>query len=361
MKATFPFMGNIYIPVRTLFSELGAEPIIPPPPNKKTVELGVRLAPEQMCSPFKIILGNMVTALEMGADTLVHITGFWSCRFGYYGKLHNYILKDLGYKFNHLVISSEQIKDLYNQIKNLHRNNHLRTIKSILTAFYKAGNKSYVMEYMEKLARETRPYEIEQGRVTKILNRYLNSLDKTCSVKKMKRLKNDFQNEIKSIKKDMTRQPLKIKLVGESYCMVEPYVNFNLIQVLGEKGIFIEPFLTAHKWLGFHLVRLNLKEHKLIQKLARPYLKYNLGGEDETSIGHSLLAVQQGYDGIISIHPFGCMPSAMIQPILHNISRDKNIPLLDIGIDEHTSETGFYTRIEAFISVLEKRRKLTKT
>ncbi len=359
MKAAFAYMGNIYLPLRILFAELGIELVVPLPPNKRTLELGTQLAPETMCIPFKITLGNIVNAMEMGADTVMHTTGFWSCRFGYYGRLYSYILKDLGYKFHHFDVSGSRFKEHYQLVKSLNKNSDAIAIKSILKSMYKSWNKSHIMEFMEQTTRNIRPFEIDKGNATRILSRYLKALDKISSVKAMKQLKKRFINEVNSIKKDLSCQPLKVKIIGESYCVIEHFVNFNLIQVLGEKGILVDPFLTAHKWLGFHSARLGNRERKNIKNLAHPYWKYNVGGEDENAVGHSLLAAQQGYDGIIGLHPFGCMSSNAVQPVLQKISRDKNIPYLDIGIDEHTSETGFYTRVDAFISVLEKRRKLT--
>ena len=360
MKAAFAYMGNIYIPLRTLFSGLGIELVVPPPPNNKTLNLGARLATETMCIPFKLTLGNIIKAMDMGADTVIHPSDVWSCRFGYYGRRYCYILKDLGYKFDRIDVAGHKFWEHYRTIKSLNKNSDILTTKAILEAIYRAYNKSSVMEFIEQTARNIRPYEIEKGFMTRILDRYLRALDKITSVKEMKQLKKRFVSDVNTIKKDLSRQPLKIKIVGESYCVVEPFVNFNLIQVLGENGILVDPFLTAHKWLGFHSIRLGNQERKLIKKLAHPYWKYNVGGEDENAVGYSLLAAQQGYDGIICLHPFGCMSSTAVQPVLQKISRDKNIPYLDIGLDEQTSETGFNTRIDAFISVLEKRRKLVR-
>lgn len=360
MKAAFAYMGNIYIPLRTLFGELGIELMVPPPPNKKTLELGAQLSPEMMCIPFKITLGNIVNALEKGADTLIHSTDFWSCRFGYYGRLYSYILKDLGYKFNRIDITGSKFCEHYQTVKQLNSNSDTLTVKSAIKAIYKAYNKSKVMDFMEETTRRVRAYETEKGVVTRLLDRYLKMLDKTSSVKKMKQIKKRFVSEVSAIDTDLSRHPLKIKIIGESYCVVEPFVNFNLIQVLGENGILADPFLTAHKWIGFHSIRLGNQERKIVKKLAHPYWKYNVGGEDENSVGYSLLAALQDYDGIICLHPFGCMSSAVVQPVLQKISHEKNIPYLDIGLDEQTSETGFYTRIDAFVSVLEKRRKIAK-
>ncbi|MEO0083610.1 MAG: acyl-CoA dehydratase activase-related protein [candidate division WOR-3 bacterium] len=358
MKVAFAYMGNIHIPLRTLFKELGIELIVPPPPNKKTLALGVQHAPETMCIPFKITLGNIINALNLGADTILHTTGFWSCRFGYYGKLYTYIAKELGYKFTHIDFCADRLLAHFQLIKKINKNSNVLAVNAISRAIYKAWRKSTIMDFMEKTAREVRPFEVSKGKTTKILANYLSQLDNTHRVDEMNALKKSFIEEIKNVPKDLCRPILKIKIVGESYCVIEPFVNFNLIQVLGEQGIYVDPFLTAHKWLGFHSIRYGYRERKRIKKLARPYWKYNVGGEDENAVGYTLLAKEQGFDGVIALHPFGCMSSNAVQAVLQKISNEKDIPFLDIGLDEHTSETGFYNRIDAFISVLEKRKKL---
>ncbi|MCX7785693.1 MAG: acyl-CoA dehydratase activase-related protein [candidate division WOR-3 bacterium] len=358
MKSAFAYMGNIYIPLRTFFKELGIELIVPPPPNNKTLKLGIQYAPETMCIPFKLTLGNIIVAMKMGADTILHTTGFWSCRFGYFGKLYAYIVKDLGYKFNHIDVSLMRLKEHYQLVKKLNKNSDHRTMLSFIKAFSKAWYKSSIMEFMEKTAREIRPFEINKGEVSKILAKYLTALDNIDSIKDMNGLKKQFVKEIETVPKDLSRPILKIKIVGESFCVIEPFVNFNLIQTLGEQGIFVDPFLTAHKWLGFHTIRNGRREWKSIEKLASSYWKYNVGGEDKKSVGYTLLAPKQGFDGVIFLHPFGCMSSNAVQPVLHKISQQHNIPLLDIGLDEHTAETGFYNRIDAFISILANRRKI---
>ncbi|MEO0051530.1 MAG: 2-hydroxyacyl-CoA dehydratase, partial [candidate division WOR-3 bacterium] len=71
---------------------------------------------------------------------------------------------------------------------------------------------------------------------------------------------------------------------------------------------------------------------------------------------HLIMAARAGDDGVIHVHPFACMPSTVVQPALTAASRDYDIPFLSISVDEHTAEAGFLTRVEAFISLLERRK-----
>ena len=71
MKITFPHMGTLWIPLKTLFTHLGNETVVPPPITRRTIEIGNMYSPEYACLPLKINVGNFVEALEMGADTIV--------------------------------------------------------------------------------------------------------------------------------------------------------------------------------------------------------------------------------------------------------------------------------------------------
>jgi len=84
--------------------------VTPPLITKKTLELGVKYAPEYVCMPMKINLGNFIEALELGADTIVMGGGWGPCRFGYYAQIERDILQELGYDFQMIVLESQDSK-----------------------------------------------------------------------------------------------------------------------------------------------------------------------------------------------------------------------------------------------------------
>ena len=95
---SFPHLGNYYIPIKHLIKKItNCEIIIPPKNNKRTIEIGSKYSPDDICMPFKYNLGNYIDALDAGANILVQAGG--GCRYGYYAELQEQILKDLGYKF----------------------------------------------------------------------------------------------------------------------------------------------------------------------------------------------------------------------------------------------------------------------
>ena len=58
---------------------------------------------------------------------------------------------------------------------------------------------------------------------------------------------------------------------------------------------------------------------------------------------------KEGVDGIVHILPFTCMPEIVAQSVLPLVSRDYQIPILTIVVDEHSAEAGIQTRLEAFV------------
>src|SRR5512136_2194627 len=96
MRASFPNVGYDTYALKTFLEDLGAEVVLPPPNSRRTIELGALHSPELICMPYKITLGNMLEALELGADTLFMAAGARKCRFGYYHYLHERALRDLG-------------------------------------------------------------------------------------------------------------------------------------------------------------------------------------------------------------------------------------------------------------------------
>ena len=136
-------------------------------------------------------------------------------------------------------------------------------------------------------------------------------------------------------------------------------LNFNIIEYLGHSGVFAEPFLTSHRWLFRHALRIDPNRElkcKRAKKDAEPYWACGTGGEDQVSIGHALGAAGRGYDGIIHLMPFGCMPETAALPVLESVSKKGGLPLLNISLDEHSGQAGVATRIEAFIDLLEQQK-----
>ena len=56
-------MGNLAIGVSGALRVLGADVVMPPYTNKRTLSLGAKHSPEAICLPYKLVLGNYIEAI----------------------------------------------------------------------------------------------------------------------------------------------------------------------------------------------------------------------------------------------------------------------------------------------------------
>ena len=74
MRIGIPQCGHAYIIAEALVQKLDNgenELIVPRPTSHRTLDLGVKYSPVEACLPFKLTLGNLIEACELGADTLI--------------------------------------------------------------------------------------------------------------------------------------------------------------------------------------------------------------------------------------------------------------------------------------------------
>ena len=95
MLITVPHMGNVYLAAKALFDGIKVPYIIPDFNNKKSLEIGSLYSPEEICLPFKLMMGNYIQCIEKGADTIMITGSCGPCRYGEYCELQMNILKQL--------------------------------------------------------------------------------------------------------------------------------------------------------------------------------------------------------------------------------------------------------------------------
>lgn len=357
MKVSFPHMGNAHIALTALLSNLGAEVIVPPRPTRRTIDMGSLHAPEFVCLPFKVNLGDNLRSLEMGADTLAMVSGMWACRFGYYGRVQHQILRDAGFEFDGILLGRDGIGSVYNKFR--------PTVDGNLTvgwvrAYRAFRRKAVAVEKLEVKARETRPYERERRATTRALTEGLTLVESARTLDETDGALAGGLELMGGVELERDRdEPLRICVLGEIYAVLEPALNFDIERRLGEMGVRTYPVLSVYKWL-FRPLKTDpgiiIDEYRA-RKAARPYIAYVLGGEEHQTISGTINAARKGYDGVIHLYPFTCMPENICRTVLPRIEAEYGIPVLNLCLDEHASPTGVATRLEAFIDLLKQRRK----
>ena len=155
------------------------------------------------------------------------------------------------------------------------------------------------------------------------------------------------------------RRSLKVALVGEATLLRNSFLNQNIEEVLGNLGVEVRNFFLLGSEIRniFNIGFGSKHGKKALRKLAKPYLGTPVGGHALSSVAYTIRCAQEGYDGVVHVAPAGCMPEVSVRPILRRISQDMDIPVFECSFDEHTSQVGVVTRLEAFVDVLYERRK----
>jgi predicted nucleotide-binding protein (sugar kinase/HSP70/actin superfamily) len=357
MKITFPHLGNTYICVKSILDDIGADYVIPPFNNKKALELGTRYSPEMVCLPLKINIGNYIQAYEMGADTILMAGGCGPCRFGYYSQLHREILRDAGFHMEVIPMEGADIKDLISRIcRVVPGKAELMKLPSILLRAVEIAKRT---DELEMLAFRTRARECERGATDRIYNGFRIKALETRGTKNILKLLVETETALKSVCLDPNADPLKIGIVGEIYTGIEHFASFDIQYRLGRLGVEVDRKVTVSNWIIEHMIKkpLHLPRDMAFAKAAKPWLGAMIGGHARETVGHTAIYAKNGYDGVIQIFPFSCMPEIVAESLLPSVERDLDIPVLTLIIDEMTGEAGYMTRVEAFIDMLERRRE----
>jgi predicted nucleotide-binding protein (sugar kinase/HSP70/actin superfamily) len=61
-------------------------------------------------------------------------------------------------------------------------------------------------------------------------------------------------------------------------------------------------------------------------------------------------------DGMCMLVSMGCGPDSLVAEFMREEATSRDLPFLELVIDEHTGTAGLVTRIEAFLELAERRK-----
>lgn len=307
-----------YFPLwKTFYEELGAEVIISSPTNKQILDLGTKNTVDEACLPVKIFHGHVLNL----KDKVDYI--FVPKVMSVYEK--EYICP----KFCGL---PEMVR---NSIPNLPpfidvEINFNKSRKGLKRTIFKFG--SFVTKNPIKIFRA---YD-------KALKAYEDYKEKV----KFGHLPLDGHiNEVLRQKRIKIPGEMKIAVLGHSYNVFDNYGSMNLINKLMENKIDV----VVPEMLDMN--EINRYADQLPKKMFWSFGRKLLGSA-------MYLADRKDVDGIIFLSSFGCGIDSIIEDLSERRARrDAEIPYLLITIDEHTGEAGVNTRLEAFLDMIEWRKR----
>jgi predicted nucleotide-binding protein (sugar kinase/HSP70/actin superfamily) len=310
------------------------------------------------------------------------------CRFGMYNKYHRIVLDSLP-GLGRLKIATLTTDDAY-ALDGLLPQEKLQD-------FYKAGYLSVIIgDILDRLLWRIRPYEKQTGMadtfIDEAMERMSESFAQYAAEKNFSAILNDLAHFVEQateiIDPQIPRKPL-IAVVGEIYVRSHLKSNQDTIRTLEKYGAEAIN-ASIGEWINYTTydqvrlaktsLRLNLKRFRLkaVQESLLKYLRYNLklfyqyvvqrkvyrlantyvdimedhkighlektlktdntfsfevGTEACLSISSALEHAHQGYNGIVNIFPFTCMPSNLTSSIAKPLMAKLNVPYIDLSYD----------------------------
>ena len=392
---------TLYVPLMALHAHgfsaamracgIPSEPL--PESDDRTIEIGRQFASGRECLPFIATTGDMLKKLfEPGFDhrtaAFFMPTALGPCRFGQYAQMHRMILDDLGFKDVPIVSpdSSDSYSSQFGEVGSNFRRLAWRGLLAI--------------DFLEKLAREYRPYETVPGEADGAFDESLKLVVRGLerggdhvftALEKVR----DLFREVK-IDRDRGCTPI-IGVVGEIYLRSNRFTNNNLVHLIeslgGEAWVapvtewvfytnnrrfeeslsagryvdFIKGYITDRvqqvdeermlKIFGGVLRNPHEAEIEEILRHSAPYMHFSFGGEAILSIGKAIDYINKGASGIVNAMPFTCMPGMVATAISGKVREQfRDIPWLNMTYDGQEGVNDI-TRLEAFMHQARQYRK----
>jgi len=133
---------------------------------------------------------------------------------------------------------------------------------------------------------------------------------------------------------------------------MEPHSSYFIEKELAKMKIEVKRFTNV----SYLLYEKKFQTKKMLREIPK-YCTYKLGADGMDNVYRSKYLIENGYDGIIHIKPFGCTPEIGAIPIIRKVCANYKMPVLFFSFDSETSDTGIKTRLEAFYDMLIERKK----
>jgi predicted CoA-substrate-specific enzyme activase len=369
-----------------------AEPL--PESDELTLETGRKYTTGKECYPSIITTGDIVKK-TMAPDFNPEKAAFFMpaasgpCRFGQYNRLHRLILDELGLPQVPILVF-DQTGGYHNDLSSMGQGFRVNAWRAIS-----------ILDSMQKMVLERRPYEVNKGETDAVYKEWLDRLIKTTgqdgdTLKLFSRMATE---SFEGIKIDKSSLKPRIGIVGEIFVRSNAFANDGLVRKLETLGAQcgVPPL---EEWLDYidhqrkRRNRLHLEggwkdwaRQKLteivMERVAEPlrrefdnsiesfkrelptqgildrghqYLTPAVEGEAILSLGRVVEYAEHGFDGIVNIIPFGCMPGTIVSLLLHQFRRDYGLPVLNVVV-EGTKDPGEAIRFEAFLQQAREHLK----
>jgi predicted nucleotide-binding protein (sugar kinase/HSP70/actin superfamily) len=356
VRVALPHLGTLYIPAGAYLRALGLEVVVPHFSSRRTLDLGVTHCPEMVCAPCKLLFGNYAEALERGADHVIMFGGPDTCRLGYSVATQVAKLRAMGYDF---VAHPFSLRNVAGDILRITRDLADPSPPALLSALRFLRDVLILADQVERAALALRPRQVERGAASRLRREALAQVEALPDPSALAARRAEILAPLLNAPRKRDRPVYRVGLVGDPYTISEPFFNLGLEEKLGRLGVEANHWFWLSDSLRLDPLRFlpGNPAAKARERTVAPYLRRDVGGFARSSLIQAVAFARQGYDGLIHVAPFNCMPEIVVASVMPQLCRDHDPPLLALTFDEHSGDAGLNTRLEAFVDLLERRAR----
>jgi predicted nucleotide-binding protein (sugar kinase/HSP70/actin superfamily) len=358
---TFPSLGVMSELVDS-FSQAVDDPVLSPPPNDlETLTLGAMHSPEGCCLPFKLILGNLMKSLSLGANKIGMITEQGPCRLGLYSLGMRLVFADLGIEAEWFDFNNTNVRKGYvKRFQEVYFRNRGKRISlwGMCKGFLIGVSRLAAVESLQTLRNDLLPFELEVGSISEGFDRGAKVIRQGRTPWEIWGRLRQARKQLLQVPMDRTRQTVRVVVTGEVACVIDPFANSHIETRLARLGAQPVRVLWQVDYL-LHTMRLNYfqkRGRRVAARAAKAYLPEHIGGDCNANIGHAVLAHRRGDDGMIHLKPFGCMLEFVAENILSIVQKKTGFPIMSLTLDDLDGNERLNARLEAFVDNLFQRK-----
>lgn len=355
-----------------------------PMSDQQGLELARKFVSGKECYPYMITAGDILKKskekdFDPSRASFFMPTTNGPCRFGQYCHSHQLMLEDAGLGEAQM-ITIDQATGFDNDLQKLGAGFR----KLVWQVFVATDN-------IKKLLLKTRPYEATKGQCDKVYENCIHYLEDHVE------RKGTVGDSVKHATKRFAEVPLSngikkplIGIIGEIFVRSNDFSNNFIIRQIEELGGEVA-VPTFHEWILYtdwerridlfregdymgyakevissfvqkYYTRRETQPMKGkverflyempvndLMKLSEPYLTQNLRGEATLSIARAEEYAHYGFQGVVNLTPFHCMPGTIANTLLVRFAKKyPRIPVLKMVYDG-TEQSGERARLEAFM------------
>ncbi len=306
-----------YYPLwQTFLEKLGFAVVLSPPTNRDTVEIGIKLSPPELCLPVKVFLGQVAT-IKNQVDKIF---------------LPRLVCQKLGKDWFFGCPKAIALPDLTRAIFS----NFFEPVELIIDHRIK-NEKASFLEVAHRLG-------VKRNTAKKAFQSALVAMSRAKEkVRQERTLEHMFSatshlNSEWTIQNSFASNPIKIGVVGHPYLLFDHCLNLGLWKILGE--LKIKPVIS-------------FPDGSLIKEEAYKEDCPNWYFELEVLASVRELLEKEHVAGLLIISSFSCGTAPVVNEIIRRkITSNRNIPFINVLLDEHTAETALRTRLESFVDIV---------